>query len=332
MQNVNMPLVSIGVPVYNGEKTLSEALSSLLAQDYKNLEIIISDNGSTDDTPKICKEFANKDKRVTYYRSDENLGSSWNFNRVFDLSNGKYFMWAAHDDFRKKPFVSECVKQMESSPSAALCQTHTTTYIVGHKEIICVANLDSFKKDSGLVERYRETLKHFPATAIYGLYRSSLMKKTRMFEKVIATDLAFTQELSIYGSFIQVPEAYFDYNIREKWNTIHQDYKLFLGKERKPFWYLPFIVLFINHWSRIVSASIPLYVKLLLLLVLVEHQVKYILLKILIKFSGRLCPSRWREKLGTAIYWRWMHIPNLEVRNTVLFHKRVIKPTLGWWR
>ena len=108
-----MPLVSIGVPVYNGEKTLSEALSCLLAQDYKNLEIIISDNGSTDDTPKICKGFANKDKRVRYYRSDENLGSSWNFNRVFDLSNGKYFMWAAHDDFRKKPFVSECVKQME---------------------------------------------------------------------------------------------------------------------------------------------------------------------------------------------------------------------------
>ena len=332
MQNVNTPLVSIGVPVYNGEKTLSKALSCLLAQDYKNLEIIISDNGSTDDTPKICKEFENKDKRVSYYRSDENLGSTWNFNRVFDLSNGKYFMWAAHDDIRKEPFVSECVKQMELSPNAALCQTHTTTYILGHKEILCVTNLDSFKKDSGLVERYRETLKHFPATAIYGLYRSSLMKKTRMFEKVIATDLAFTQELSIYGSFIQVPEAYFDYNISEKWNTIHQDYKVFLGKERKPFWYLPFLVLFINHWSRIVSASIPLYVKSLLLLALVQHQVKYIFLKILIKFSGRLCPSRWREKLGTAIYWRWMHIPNLEVRNTVLFHKRVIKPTLGWWR
>ena len=69
MENEKFPLVSIGLPVFNGEKSLSQALETLLNQDYRNLEIIISDNGSTDRTPAICEEFLQKDARVKYYRS-----------------------------------------------------------------------------------------------------------------------------------------------------------------------------------------------------------------------------------------------------------------------
>ena len=105
MENEKSPLVSIGLPVFNGEKSLAQALDALLDQDYSNLEIIISDNGSTDRTSEICEEFLKKDTRIKYYRSSENLGSNWNFNRVFDLSSGKYFMWAAHDDMRELSFV-----------------------------------------------------------------------------------------------------------------------------------------------------------------------------------------------------------------------------------
>ena len=90
MEKTIYPLVSIGLPVFNGEKSLSNALNSLLKQDYANLEIIISDNGSTDRTSQICKDFMQKDSRIKYYRSSENRGSNWNFNRVFELSSGKY--------------------------------------------------------------------------------------------------------------------------------------------------------------------------------------------------------------------------------------------------
>ena len=82
MEQINNPLVSIGMPVFNGEKSLAQALDALLEQDYSNLEVIISDNGSTDGTPEICQEFLKKDLRIKYYRSSENLGSNWNFNRV----------------------------------------------------------------------------------------------------------------------------------------------------------------------------------------------------------------------------------------------------------
>ena len=113
MKNDSCPLVSIGLPVFNGEKSLAQALDALLKQDYTNLEIIISDNGSTDRTSEICGEYLKKDSRLKYHRSEENLGAIWNFNRVFELSSGKYFMWAAHDDLRKPSFVRACVKRME---------------------------------------------------------------------------------------------------------------------------------------------------------------------------------------------------------------------------
>jgi glycosyltransferase involved in cell wall biosynthesis len=89
------PLVSIGMPVYNGENFLRLALSSLLAQDYPHFELIISDNASDDGTEEICREYQAHDRRIRYLRHRENRGSPWNFAFV---ARGDYFMWAAHDD------------------------------------------------------------------------------------------------------------------------------------------------------------------------------------------------------------------------------------------
>ncbi len=92
------PLVSIGLPVYNGENYLEEAIRSILAQTYTHFELIISDNGSTDRTQEICEFYAERDLRIRYYRNKENLGAAWNYNQTFHLAKGKYFKWAAHDD------------------------------------------------------------------------------------------------------------------------------------------------------------------------------------------------------------------------------------------
>lgn len=90
--------VSIGMPVYNGEKYIRDALDSLLGQSYKDFELIISDNASTDSTEKICRQYAWKDARVKYFRQPKNLGAAANFRFVLDQANGAYFMWAACDD------------------------------------------------------------------------------------------------------------------------------------------------------------------------------------------------------------------------------------------
>src|SRR4030042_4089054 len=117
------PLVSIGMAVHNGERYIRQALDSLLAQDYDNFELIISDNASTDKTREICLAYAAKDKRVRYYRNQTNVGALRNFDRVFELSSGEYFMWACHDDYWKPRYLSSCLEAFNISEAIVLVGT-----------------------------------------------------------------------------------------------------------------------------------------------------------------------------------------------------------------
>ena len=109
-------LVSIGVPVYNGGKSLANALDDLSRQTYDPIEILISDNASTDSTRDICESAAQNDPRITYHRNETNIGPAANFFRVMSLARGEYFMWAAHDDHWEPRFVSANVDVLESQP------------------------------------------------------------------------------------------------------------------------------------------------------------------------------------------------------------------------
>ena len=104
------PKVSIGMPVYNGEPYIREALDSLLAQTFTDFELIISDNASTDNTESICREYAAKDPRIRYIRQAENRGALANFKFVLDQARGEYFMWAAHDDRWGSEFLNITVQ------------------------------------------------------------------------------------------------------------------------------------------------------------------------------------------------------------------------------
>ena len=93
-----MPRVSIGIPVYNGENFLEEAIRSVLAQTYQDLELVIADNASSDRTAEIGQDFAASDGRVRYVRNARNLGAAPNYNRVWEQSRGDLFKWLSHDD------------------------------------------------------------------------------------------------------------------------------------------------------------------------------------------------------------------------------------------
>src|SRR5262245_22546450 len=110
------PRVSIGVPVYNGAKFLRQTLDSILVQTFTDFEVILCDNGSTDDTPLICDEYARRDSRVRLWRSPSNLGPSANYNKCFELSRGELFKWNAADDLIAPDFVEKCVRVLDANP------------------------------------------------------------------------------------------------------------------------------------------------------------------------------------------------------------------------
>jgi len=119
------PVVSIGLPVFNGEKYIPQALNSLLAQSYDNFELNISDNASTDGTEEICRLYAAKDNRVHYYRHASNVGLMGNWRRVLQLATGEYFMWAPHDDCWSKNYVGTLLECLLARPGAILAAGRT---------------------------------------------------------------------------------------------------------------------------------------------------------------------------------------------------------------
>ena len=117
------PKVSIGMPVFNGERSIQRSLDSLLAQSFTDFELIVSDNASSDGTESIVTKYAAVDTRIRYHRQTDNLGAAGNFQYVLDQSVGEYFMWAAADDFWSPLFVETCHKLLIDEPRARMAIT-----------------------------------------------------------------------------------------------------------------------------------------------------------------------------------------------------------------
>lgn len=125
-----MSKVFIGMPVYNGSRFIRKAIESLISQTYTDWKIFISDDCSTDDTGAICREFAARDSRITYYRQEKNIGLFHNFKFTADKADSEYFMWAAQDDIRENDYLKICIDKMESDIHLGYATT-------------CVATIDS---------------------------------------------------------------------------------------------------------------------------------------------------------------------------------------------
>jgi len=172
-------LISIGMPVYNGERFIRQALDSLLAQTYQNFELNISDNASTDKTEEICKEYTRGDKRIRYYRNERNMGG-WNFRRVLDLATGEYFMWAAHDDLWHQNFIAELVAGLEKNQDCDLAFCNAQNIDVSGDIIGKNPSIKKFADNnhlSALVNFLREPEVYGKANLVYGIYRTEFIKK-----------------------------------------------------------------------------------------------------------------------------------------------------------
>ncbi len=117
------PLVTVGIPTFNRPEGLAQTLGSICSQTYRNLEIIVSDNSSSNSgVGRVASDFAAKDMRVSYHRHPENLGATANFSSFIPKASGQFFMWAADDDRWEPFFIKKCVRELCADPSLAVCQ------------------------------------------------------------------------------------------------------------------------------------------------------------------------------------------------------------------
>jgi glycosyltransferase involved in cell wall biosynthesis len=203
---VGKPLVSVGMPIYNEGKFVRESLDSLLAQDYENIEVIITDNTSTDGTEFICREYAARDRRVRYVRNEYNVGAIENFNRAFHLGTGPYFMWASGHDLRSAGSISKCVEVLERNPDVVLCYPEIVHIDREGAPTRRTADFSTAfhhpwdKTGQALSLLWSER----PPEIIYGLIHRSALARTRLFRAVWGSDIAILLRLCLEGFFAQV--------------------------------------------------------------------------------------------------------------------------------
>lgn len=210
-----IPKVSIGMPVYNGERFLSDALDSILAQTYTDFELIISDNTSTDSTEMICRDCENRDNRIKYFRNSVNIGAPRNYRRVFELSIGEYFRWANHDDLFAPESLARCVEILDNEPDVVLVYPRTKL-INAAGEIVSDYNDNLNLQSPRASERFVQFCQRTGMiNVIYGLIRSNIVSKTAMMGNFIGADVPFVGELTLYGKFCEIPEFLFYRRVHE---------------------------------------------------------------------------------------------------------------------
>src|SRR5262245_52213889 len=174
------PLVSIGIPVFNGERFINQALDALRAQTYDNLELVISDNASTDSTGEICREYASKDRRIKYFRNPVNVGLYENFRRVVTLATGEYFMWAAADDLRPPTAVEHCVQAILRNDRTVMTHGVVLVRTADGKESAAYPNEIQLKDASAAtrIRNFTYGLRHHGM--LYGLHRRTALLQARL--------------------------------------------------------------------------------------------------------------------------------------------------------
>ncbi|MGJ5629989.1 glycosyltransferase family 2 protein [Nostoc sp. CALU 1950] len=230
----NQPRLSIGLPVYNGEKFIKAAIDSLLAQTFEDFELIISDNASTDKTEEICRAYAEQDKRICYYRNDKNIGCARNFNRVFKLSSGEYFKWAAYDDLHSPDFIKKCVEVLDQDPSIILC--HSQAYFIDEQGNY-LQNYNIKLKADALKphERFHELLIKHLCYQCYGVIRASALRMIPPMGGYGNADGILLLRLGLLGRFYEIPEYLFfpRSHPQQSMSMFFPNYLLFADKNDK---------------------------------------------------------------------------------------------------
>jgi glycosyltransferase involved in cell wall biosynthesis len=199
------PLVSIGLLVYNGYRHIERALDTLLAQDFRDFELIISDDASTDGTQAICERYAARDARIRYVTGEFNRGAAWNFNRVGELARADLFVWAAQDDEWHPQFLARCVAVLQAQPDVVCCYSVMQPIddeSLPHGEPVSVDCDDASKR-----ARWNHTLLDWRTNAlIYGVMRTAAFRRTRGMGAFMCSDFVFVCELILHGKAVVVPE------------------------------------------------------------------------------------------------------------------------------
>ena len=253
-----MTSVFIGLPVFNGEAFLSDALESLLSQTYQDFTVLISDNASTDSTRDICADFSLRDSRILYHRHERNLGAAPNFNFCVERAKGKYFKWMAHDDVCLPTYLERCVARLDTDPGVVLTHARTRRIDdVGQPGELYERELN-FDCDDPAIRFARTMALDHACVSVFGVMRLDVLERTPGIAPFVGSDRSLLAELALYGRLETIPEELFhwrDHSTRSVRLDRRQRIAWFYAKA-KPTWASLFVRQLLANQSAVLRAPV----------------------------------------------------------------------------
>jgi glycosyltransferase involved in cell wall biosynthesis len=201
------PLVSVGMPVFDGARHIERAIESLLAQSFTDLELIISDNASRDSTQALCERYAQLDARIRYIRQPENIGAPRNWNAVVEAARGTFFKWASASDECAPEFVAECVAELRANPDAVLAFGRTR-FIDEDGALLDIYDGDFSVTAVTPSARFSYVCSHLVLNnAQSGLIRLDALRKTALDRLYPHGDPVLMAELVLHGCWRLLPDV-----------------------------------------------------------------------------------------------------------------------------
>lgn len=199
------PRLSIGLPVYNGEKYVAESLEALLGQSFTDFELIISDNASTDGTGDICRRYESQDSRVRYFCQQRNIGIAPNVNFILGQVRGELYKEASHDDLYARNLLESCVAALDDDPRVVLAHSWTAK-VDGSGKVFEAYQYPLNTATSRAPERFRSMLFDSGGDDDYGVMRMDVRRRVALMGSYHHSDRTLTAELALHGPFYQVPQ------------------------------------------------------------------------------------------------------------------------------
>jgi len=207
MTSRSLPRVTVGVPVYNGERYLACTLDSLLNQTVRDFVVVVGDNASTDGTAAIVRAYAARDARVRHVRHPRNLGAAANYSRLCEMAETEFFRWSAADDCSEPRFLEACLEGLERDPQAVLVYPRIMLIdaegqpLGEYEEGLHLPHARPSDRFFTLLQNSRL------CNALYGLGRTEALRRTRLCGSYLGSDIVFEAELTLYGKILEVPET-----------------------------------------------------------------------------------------------------------------------------
>jgi len=281
----NTPLVSIGVAVFNGSDTLKRCLDSIVNQTYKNLEIIIVDDCSSDGSFNICKDYNLLDRRIVLKKNKINKGIIQNFNDLFNYSTGEYFLWADQDDIRDLSYLENIIKIMEKDKSIALCHSNTAVFFGTTDNVMHINTMQQVSNKDSLYRRYWNLLWHYNDTHVCGVFRTSLLKKTKLWKKINGSSNCLIFNTAFLGKIANINKTLFYYSGKAIFKRTNMKKELKAQtKITAPKIYYPGLILFNNQINDIIFSKLSIKDKLILIFFTLFNFISINFAKIIFRF------------------------------------------------